>query len=391
MQYNFNEIIPRNNTSCVKYDAANEVFGTDDLLPMWVADMDFRTPDFILEAIQNRLKHPVLGYFFHDDDFYKAIINWMKKRHHWEIEKEWISFSPGIVTGLATIVQAFTEKGDKVIVQPPVYHPFYYVVKNQERVVVTNPLKLNGDRYEMDFEDLEEKLKKGAKMLILCNPHNPVGRCWTKEELRHLGELCLQYHCLVLSDEIHADLIMPGFRNTPMANLSEELAANTVTCMAPSKTFNLAGLSTSEIIISNPELREKFNHYNIDRLHLQMGNIFGDVALKAAYTHGEEWLEQLMKYISENVQYVKDFLKNNIPQIKTFPHEATYLLWMDFNELGIEHEQLSKILIHEIKLGFNDGVIFGDEGRGFMRINLACPKSVVEEAMKRLIRIVEIK
>ena len=384
MKYNFDEIIERRNTDCVKYDAAHVFFGTNDLLPMWIADMDFRTPDFILEAIKERLSHPILAYFYHNEDFYNAIISWMERRHHWHIEKEWIHFSPGIVSGLAMLVQAFSNEGDNVIIQPPVYHPFYYVINHQHRNLVTNPLKLEEGTYKMDLEDLETKLKAGAKILILCNPHNPVGRCWTPEELRVLGELCLQYNCLVVSDEIHADLILPGYTHTPMASVSPQIANNTITCMAPSKTFNIAGLATSELIIPNLELGKKYEEYLDHRMHLQGGNTFGDVALVAAYTKGDEWLEELKLYIAENVRYAKEFIANHLPDIKTYHQEATYVLWVDFNGLGISHEELSKRLVDDAKLGFNDGRIFGDNGDCFMRINLACPKSLVEEAMTRI-------
>ncbi len=389
MKYNFDEIIERRDSHCVKYDAAVDIFGTDDIIPMWVADMDFKTPDFVLDAIAQRLQHPILGYFYHHEDFYQSIISWMEKRHQWSIQKEWINFSPGLVTGLATIVQAFTEKGDKVIVQPPVYHPFYYVIENQERILVRNPLVLQDEQYRMDFEDLEKKLQDGVKMLILCNPHNPVGRCWSREELKMLGDLCLQYHCLILSDEIHSDLIMPGFKHTPLASISEAIAEQTITCMAPSKTFNLAGLSSSEVIISNPLLRKKFEEYNTDRLHLSMGNLFGDVALTAAYRQGEDWLTQLLSYLAGNVKFAQEFFAQHLPQVKTYRHEATYLLWVNFNGLALSHEQLNRLLIKDAKVGFNTGTIFGESGKGFMRINLACPKSVVEKALSQVLRAIQ--
>lgn len=384
MKYNFDEIVDRKNTNCIKYDKASEVFGSDEVIPMWIADMDFRTPDFILEAIKKRTNDPILGYFYHSDGFYNSIIGWMKRRHGWNIEKEWIHFSPGIVTGLAALVQAFTQKKDKIIIQTPVYHPFYAVIENQDRTLVKNPLKLENDVYTMDFEDLEKKLKEGAAMLILCNPHNPVSRCWTPEELQKLGELCLRYHCLVVSDEIHADLIMPGYKHTPMAAVSDAIAANTITCMAPSKTFNIAGLSTSEVIIPNKELGNIYDRFMDEKLHLLMGNTFGDVALEAAYSHGDAWLDQLVPYLAENVHYCHDFITKNIPGLKTYPHEATYILWIDFRNLGIPHEELKKILVEKAKLGLNDGLLFGTEGEGFMRMNLACPKSVVEKAMTNL-------
>lgn len=384
MNYDFDEIIDRTNSSSLKYDKREVIFGTQEVLPMWVADMDFRTPDFVLNAIKNRLSNPVLGYFYHSTAFYSSIINWMEKRHNWVIEKEWINFSPGIVTGLSVIVQAFTNKGDKIIVQPPVYHPFYYVIENQERIIVRNPLLKKEDQYYFDFDDLELKLKEGVSMLILSNPHNPVGRCWTKEELQKLGEMCLKYNCLLVSDEIHSDLIMTGYQHIPVARISEKIAQNTITCMAPSKSFNLAGMSTSQIIISNPLIRKQLEKYLIDRLHLHLGNTFGDVALEAAYNNGAEWMDQLCQYLTGNVIFAKNFIANNLTGIKTFRHEGTYLLWVDFSNIALSHKELNDLLIFKAGLGFNDGAIFGKEGEKCMRINLACPRKIVEEAMSRM-------
>ena len=384
MQYNFDEIIDRTNSTSLKYDKREAIFGTDNVLPMWVADMDFRTPDFILDAIRKRIDNPILGYFYHSKAFYSSIINWMEKRHKWHIEEEWINFSPGIVTGLSAIVQAFTNKGDKIIVQPPVYHPFYYVIENQERIIVRNSLIKKEDQYYIDFDDLEKKLKEGAIMLILSNPHNPVGRCWNSEELQKLGELCFKYNCLLVSDEIHSDLIMTGYHHTPVALLSDKIAGNTITCMAPSKSFNLAGMSSSEIIISNPAIRKQLEKYLIDRLHLHLGNTFGDVALEAAYNNGAEWIDELCKYLTENVIFAKNFMATKLTGIRTFRHEGTYLLWVDFSETGLSHKELSDLLVFKAGLGFNDGAIFGKEGEKCMRINLACPKKTVEEAMLRM-------
>lgn len=384
MNYDFDEIIDRTNSSSLKYDKREVIFGTQDVLPMWVADMDFRTPDFVLNAIKNRLSNPVLGYFYHSNAFYSSIINWMEKRHNWVIEKEWINFSPGIVTGLSVIVRAFTNKGDKIIVQPPVYHPFYYVIENQERIIVRNPLLKKEDQYYFDFDDLELKLKEGASMLILSNPHNPIGRCWTQEELQKLGEMCLKYNCLLVSDEIHSDLIMTGYQHIPVARISKKIAQNTITCMAPSKSFNLAGMSTSQIIISNPLIRKQLETYLIDRLHLHLGNTFGDVALEAAYNNGAEWIDQLCKYLTGNVIFAKNFIATNLTGIKTFRHEGTYLLWVDFSNIALSHKELYDLLICKAGLGFNDGAIFGKEGEKCMRINLACPRKIVEEAMSRM-------
>lgn len=382
--YNFDEIIDRKHSNCVKYDGYQDIYGADGLIPLWVADMDFKTPDFVFDAIKERLNHPVLGYFIHSDGFYRSIIQWMERRHQWQVEKDWIYFAPGIVPGLAFLVQAFTAPGDKVLLQTPVYHPFYYVVQNQNREIVRNPLHLVEDHFEMDYEDLEAKLKAGVKMMILCNPHNPLGRCWTKEELRKVGELCLQYHCLLVSDEIHSDLMMPGYKHTPVANISKEIAENTITCMAPSKTFNIAGLATSEIIIPNENLRKQFEKVMYDGVHLFVGNIFGELALEACYTYGEEWLEQLLVYLKKNVDFVQQYIKENLLEIKTFRHEATYLPWLDFSGFRVSHEELFRKLADQARVALNDGQIFGEEGRCCFRINVACPKSTLEKAMEQI-------
>lgn len=382
--YNFDEIIDRKHSNCVKYDGYQDIYGADGLIPLWVADMDFQTPDFVFDAIKERLNHPVLGYFIHSDGFYRSIIQWMERRHQWKVEKDWIYFAPGIVPGLAFLVQAFTAPGDKVLLQTPVYHPFYYVVQNQNRQIVRNSLRLVEDHFEMDYEDLEAKLKAGVKMMILCNPHNPLGRCWIKEELRKVGELCLQYHCLLVSDEIHSDLMMPGYKHTPVANISKEIAENTITCMAPSKTFNIAGLATSEIIIPNENLRKQFEKVMYDGVHLFVGNIFGELALEACYAHGEEWLEQLLVYLKKNVDFVQQYIKENLPEIKTFRHEATYLPWLDFSGFQMSHEELFRKLADRARVALNDGQIFGNEGRCCFRINVACPTSTLERAMEQI-------
>lgn len=384
IKYDFDEIIDRKNSCSVKYDLAYPIYGTNDLQQMWIADMDFKTPDFILNAISERAKHPVLGYFFHTDGFYNSIINWMWNRHQWKIERDWIYFSPGIVAALSLLVQAFTDPKDNVLIFTPVYHPFYYVVQNQDRTLVTSSLLKTEDSYCIDFEDFEEKLKAGIKMVIFCNPHNPVCRCWSREELQKVGELCLHYNCLLISDEIHADLIMPGYKHIPMASLSPEISNNTITCMAPSKSFNMAGLSTSEVIISNPIWGERYRKWIGDRLHIESGNIFGDVALEAAYTHGAEWIDQVNEYVFENVNLCKSFISEHLPAIKTYRHEATYLLWLDFSALPFTHKELWDKMIKEARIAMNDGIIFGKEGEKFLRMNLACPKKCVKEALEKI-------
>lgn len=386
-RYDFNEVISRENTCSVKYDLRKVLFDNQDVLPMWVADMDFPTPSFVKDALLERINMPVLGYFYFDRAFYDSIIQWMEKRHQWHVEKDWICFAPGVVPALNILVQTFSDKGDRVIIQPPVYHPFSFAVKNNFRELVENPLQLKGEQYEMDFTLLETQLKQGAKIMILSNPHNPVGRCWDQETLKCVGELCAKYHCLLISDEIHSDLILSPHKHLPTAKISNTIADNTITCMAPSKTFNIAGLACSEIIISNPELRKRFNQAIAEQLHLSSGNTFGAAALTAAYNHGAIWLDELREYLLRNVKFTTEYCQKHLPKIQFLRHEATYLLWADFSKYGLSDETLKHRLIHECKLGFNEGTMFGTGGNGHQRINIACPRATIEEMLRRLTRL----
>ncbi len=383
--YNFDEIISRKGSGSLKYDNYSELFGASDLLPMWVADMDFPTPDVVRNAIAQRLQHPILGYFKHSPQFYSAIVKWMKRRHQWTIAEDWIIYTPTILVGLASLVHAFTEEGDAILIQPPVYHPFFNIIRAQHRKIVENPLKVVGNCYQIDFEDLEEKLKKGVKIIFLCSPHNPVGRCWRIEELEKIGNLCLKYKTLLVSDEIHADLIMRGHKHTVLASLSPQIADNTVTCMSPTKTFNLAGMNTAELIISNLTLRKKVIEVMQQQFYINSGNIFGNVALEAAYIQGEEWLEQLLDYITENIAFAQQYIAKHLPKITCYQHEATYLLWLNFSRYGFSHQELMNKLIRQAKLAFNDGTIFGTGGEHHFRMNLACPRSTIQEALERLV------
>jgi len=382
-KYDFDEIVPRENTDCVKYDLRQVFFGSESVIPMWVADMDFKTPDFILDALKNRLNHEILGYSIRSGDFNDAIVNWMQKRHGWMINPDWISFSPGVVPAVNMLVLALTRPGDKIIVQPPVYFPFFYAVKNNDRTLVENPLKLNNGRLCMDFDDLREKAQD-AKMIIISHPHNPGGSVWTKEELTQLAEISIENDLLILSDEIHSDLIFQGYRHIPLATLSDEIAQRTITCNAPSKTFNLAGLSTSYLIIPNENLRHTYNHILSDQLHLNMGNLFGSIAMKAAYNQGDEWLNQLLDYVWKNVEFVIDFCEKHIPQIKVIKPESTYMLWLDCRETGLNGEALKDFFINKAGVGLNEGIQFGTGGEGFMRMNVACPKTTVEKALMQI-------
>ncbi|MCG8409889.1 MAG: PatB family C-S lyase [Bacteroidales bacterium] len=382
MQYNFDEIVNRENTDSVKFDLRADIFGDKEVIPMWVADMDFKTPDFIIQAIQQRAKHEVLGYSFRSKAYHESIVNWLYRHHQWKINSDWISFSPGIVPAINMAVQAFTKPGDNIIIQPPVYFPFFGAIKNNERNQVENPLVLRNGRYYIDFEDLEPKLKN-AKVLILSNPHNPGGSVWTKEELKKLGELCLKNDVIVFSDEIHGDLVYKGFEYTPMASLSDEIAQNTITFIAPSKTFNMAALATSSVITSNKALKDKYDKV-LDVLHVGMGNVFGSVASVAAYNHGDQWLCQLLDYLSNNLDYAQDYIEMNIPEVTFIRPEGTYLVWLDCSKLNMDSEALKKFMIEKAKLGFNAGDTFGTGGEQFMRMNIACPKSTLIRALENL-------
>jgi cysteine-S-conjugate beta-lyase len=375
--YDFDEIVDRSGTDCIKYDALPKFFGAGNILPVWVADTDFRTPDFIMEAIRKRMEHEVLGYTFRGNLFYDSIVHWVKQRHNWNIQKEWISFSPGVVSALTVAVMAFTKPGDKVVVQPPVYFPFFECIKGIDRAIVENPLKLVQGRYHFDLEDLDKKTDGDTRILMLCNPHNPGGMVWKREELEAIAGICTRKNILVVSDEIHADLLFSGQKHTPWAMVSEQAQLNCIVCMAPSKTFNIAGLSTSFAVIPNPELRKSFNKL-MQTLHIDMGNIPGTVALEAAYTKGEEWLKQMMEYVEGNYIFLEDFFTTHLPKVKVMKPEATFL------EYGMDDIQLSKWLIGKAKVGLNNGARFGTGGDGFQRINIGCPRSVLKEALERI-------
>ena len=382
--YNFEEIIDRKGTSCVKYDGLKNAYqGKENLIPLWVADMDFATPDFIVEALKKRCEHPVFGYTFDDDEYYESIQTWLDYKYHWKTEREWISYIPGIVKGIGLAVQCFTQPGDKVIIQPPVYHPFRLVPTRMGREVVYNPLKLEDGVYKMDFEQLESLIDKDCKMLILSNPHNPGGVVWEKEALVKLAQICSAHGILVISDEIHAEMTYPQFRHHPFATVSDEAAACSVTFMAPSKTFNIAGIVSSYAIVPDARLREKFYSF-LEAGELNAGTIFAFTATKAAYTYGAEWLQQMRSYVIENVNFVDEYLKKNIPQIKAYRPQASFLVWLDCRELGLTQPELVQLFEDKAGLALNDGTMFGKEGEGFMRLNIGCPRSILNQALESL-------
>lgn len=383
MMWNFDEVINRENTNCVKYDQRQEVFGRADVIPMWVADMDFRTPPFIIDALAARLKHEILGYSYRPDSYFRSFMNWLSERHGWEIQKEWIEFSPGIVPALNLCTLAYTEKGEGIIIQPPVYAPFHSAANDHERKLVYNCLLETEDGWKMDPEGLAGLITQSVKMIIISNPHNPVGRAWTKEELAAIVDICFEKGVIILSDEIHSDLILQGSRHIPVASISEKAAAITVTCMAPSKTFNLAGLSTSSLIIPDPVLRDKYRK-TLEGMHLHLGNIFGNVASEAAYMYGRGWLDELLAYVQGNADLVMTYCREHIPGIRPVKPEATYMIWLDCRAMGLTGKELQHFFVDRAGVGMNEGSSFGPGGEGFMRMNLACPRLTVEKALKQI-------
>lgn len=382
MTYDFDTIVKRAGSSCIKYDTLKETFGTEDVLPMWIADMDFPAAPFIMDAIMRRAMHPCFGYGIREDDYYNAIINWVERHNHWNIEKGWIDFTPGVVAGFSFAIRALTAEGDGVLIMPPTYPPFAAQIKANGRKVVCCPMANREGHFEIDFELLDQKLAE-AKAILFCNPHNPTGRVFTEEELRRVGELCLKHNVNIISDEIHSDLIQKPYHHTHLASLSEALAERTVTLIAPTKTFNIAGLSTSVMITPGEALRAKVRE-ELNRYHIDQGNLFGTTTLIAAYNEGDEWLEQLLDYIAGNMQLVSDFFAEKMPEVVARKSEGTYMMWLDFRGLGMTHEELCKFLAEEAHVGLNDGASFGEEGRGFMRINLATSREMVQTALDRI-------
>ena len=379
----FDQFIDRRNTQSQKWDGVLEMFGEENLIPMWIADMDFRPPQEVVEAVTKRAAHGIYGYVCRPKDYVDVIRKWLRERHGWEIEPEWLTHSPGVVPGLALAIWSLTEPGDKIVIQPPVYPPFARVITINDREKVENPLIFKDGRFTMDFEDLEKHFQAGAKVLMLCSPHNPVGRVWDEGELKQLQDLVVKYDVTVLSDEIWADLVFPGFRHRPVASISEEMSQRTLTFMAPSKTFNIAGLYISNIIIPNAELREKFCG-QLQRLNLTHINLFGMVASDAAYRCGADWLDQLLDYLKDNVEYVCQELPRITDKIKVVRSEGTYVLWLDCRGLGLPAEELNQFFIDEAGIVFNDGLAFGESGRGYQRMNIGCPRSIIKEALTRL-------
>lgn len=382
-KYNFDQIIDRRGTNALKTDVLKERYGSEDLIPLWVADMDFLSPPAVTEAIIERAKHGLFGYTCPSQEYYNSIINWVKRSHDWTLDQQWITFIPGIVKGIAFVIDCFSTKEDHVIIQPPVYHPFRIIPSLHQRKVVDNPLVLEAGQYKMDLSDLKKRIDTSSKILILCNPHNPGGRVWTKEELADLAEVCYDNGILVISDEIHSDMAFENNKHAPFASVSEKAAQNSITFMAPSKTFNIAGIVSSYSIIPNDKIRTKFNNY-LKSSELEEGHIFAYLAAQAAYEKGEEWLTEAKDYIWGNIQFVDQFLKTNIPQIKAMIPEASFLVWLDCRELNLTQKDLVSLFVKDAKLALNDGRMFGKGGEGFMRLNVGSPRSVIEKALNNL-------
>lgn len=388
MRYDFDKWIDRTGTASYKWDQSEKLFGRPDILPLWVADMDFEAPKEVVEAITRRAEQGIYGYTVRTQAFYDAIIGWLSKRHGWTIKQEWITSSPGVVPALSIMVLAFTEPGDGIILQSPVYYPFYDVIKMNGRTVVDNPLILKDGRYSIDFELLEEQAKAGAKMLLLCSPHNPGGRVWKQEELERVGDICSRYNVLVVADEIHQDLVFSGHKHIPYASLSETFAQHSVTCITPSKTFNLAGLQAASVIIPNEEIRRKYNAL-LKTLSIHMESYFGLTAIESSYTHGEEWLDQLLDYLEGNLSELLTFAKQHLPQVKVIKPEGTYLVWMDCTAISNKPQELKQLMFDKAGVAFSEGSVFGKQGEGYLRVNIACRRSLLMEALEKFASAVE--
>ena len=391
MKYNFDEIIDRKNNHSVKYCEIDKKFGVDkdsDIIPLWIADMDFKTAQPIIDAIQKKAEHGIFGYVYRPDEYFESFINWQKRRYNWEPKKELVSFSIGVVPTLGSLVQIFSKPNDKILIQTPVYSEFYDINEDNKRIVIENRFIEKDGKYSLDLVDLENKLKEKPKFLIFCNPHNPLGKVWTYDELKTIGDLCIKYGVTVISDEIHSDLTLRDNKHIPMASVSEEIRQNTITCTSTGKAFNVAGLQCATIVFNNLETKEKFYRFWKD-LEVHRNNPFNLVATIAAYSDGgEEYLNQLIEYLQNNILFLNDFFKKYIPEIQPNVPQATYLVWLDCRKLcekfGFNQEQLEEFMIKEAKIGLNPGRSFQKGLEGFMRLNTACPRSVLEKALNQL-------
>ena len=382
--YNFDQIIDRKGSGDIKHDALKPRWGRDDLLPLWVADMDFATPPFIVDALRNRLEHPIFGYTTTPNELWQSIIDWQQRQHQWQVQREWLTYIPGIVKGIGFVINVFTHPGEKVIIQPPVYHPFRLTPIANGREVVFNPLKRNAEGYyEMDFDNLEAICDEQCKVFVLCNPHNPAGQTWSKETLQRLADFCYEHNIIVISDEIHADMALFGNRHTPFATVSERATDLSITFGAPSKTFNMAGIVSSFAIVPNAQLRTKFFRW-LSANELDEPTIFAPIATIAAFNEGEEWRRQMLTYVEDNIRFVEEFCRENIPSIKPLRPQASFLVWLDCRSLQLSHTDLIDLFVNKARLALNDGKMFGPGGEGFMRLNVGTPRSILQQALTQL-------
>lgn len=384
MQYNFDERINRKNTNSLKYDGAVKLKKPDDLLPLWIADMDFKSPPVVSVKLKELAERGVYGYSLIDQDYYQAVQNWYVNHYDWNPKQEWLLVTPGIVFAMAMAIRALTKEGDGVLIQRPVYYPFTTVIQRNNRKLVNNPLRLMNGRYEIDYEDFENKIvQNNVKIFLFCNPHNPVGRVWTKEEIRKLADICLKYNVIIVSDEIHSDFIYQGHKHTVLSDLDKAYEEITITCTAPTKTFNLAGLQISNIWIPNLQIRKSIRR-EIVKTGYDWPSLSGIIACQAAYQGGKDWLMNLKEYLHGNLNFVKEFLTHELPEITIIEPEGTFLIWLDFRGLLLSNDEIENLIVHKAKLWLDNGAMFGEEGKGFQRINIACPRSVIEEALHRI-------
>lgn len=384
MKYNFDRIIDRKNTDCLKYDYAVENGKPADVLPLWIADMDIGTAPEVVEALKVRSEHGIFGYTMPKTKYFKTVADWFKFRHGWNADPEKFICTPGVVFAICTLIRAVTEVGDSVLICQPVYYPFTTAVTRNKRKLVVNELKFENGKYSVDFDDFEKKIvENGVKAFILCSPHNPVGRVWSREELERIGDICLKHGVFVISDEIHADFTYEGYEHIMFPTVKKEFEKTCAVCTSPSKTFNLAGLQISNIYLPDPQVRKKFED-ELDIMGYWEPNIFGVAACQAAYAKGGEWLDQLKQYLTENLDFVREYLKENLPEIKLIEPEGTYLIWLDCRALNLGDEQLQQLIEQKAKLWLDDGYVFGAGGSGFERINIACPRATLKIALENL-------
>ncbi len=391
MTYDFDRFCSRENTNCDKWDSVETLFGSKDVIPMWVADMDFPTARPIVEALKKRATHEFYGYTRPGSNLIEAVVDRLQRKFNWKIQPEWIVFTPGVIPALSAAVRSLTHPGDEIILQEPVYYPFFPVVRSSGCQIITNELKLIGENYEMDFQDLENKFLSRVgmhdsfnrvKAIILCNPHNPIGRLWSKEDLARLGKIVIGNGAIVISDEIHCEILYKGYTHTPFAAISREFEQNCIICMAPSKTFNLAGLQASSIIIPNKRLRDRFNEACAEMI--PRPNLFGLAAMEAAYLYGDEWLGEMLEYLEGNLNMILSYFEKRIPRIQIIKPQGTYLIWLDCRALGLDDTALREFIRQKAKVGLDDGFLFGKGGSGFQRMNIACPRGILEEALSRI-------